>query len=321
MSTGAKAHFKLGLFTLVAIAAAFATALVLGARSLREDSFSYHTYFDESVQGLEVGAPVKYRGVGVGAVSKIGIAPDKRHVDVVYTLRIPELARLGLVERESDTEFPIPEDLRAQIGTQGITGVKLVDLDFFDSKTAPPPALPFEVAPRTIPAAPSLFKNLEASLTEAVKALPAVLDAATTAIERVDALLAELQDREVPSRVARVLDDAKGAIADVRVVLRHVDQAKIPASLVHTLEALQRSLAKMDSVLARVDGDQGLVESSKRATDAVGDLGREATTSAEDLSRTLRDVSEAAQSLRDLSEALGRDPDMLLKGRAAEAPR
>ncbi|MDF2698350.1 MAG: Paraquat-inducible protein, partial [Labilithrix sp.] len=64
-------HFKLGLFVLLAFAAVIATLITLGAWSMRKDSVQYHTYFNESVQGLDVGAPVKFRGVTIGFVSGI----------------------------------------------------------------------------------------------------------------------------------------------------------------------------------------------------------------------------------------------------------
>lgn len=128
--------------------------------------------------------------------------------------------------------------------------------------------------------------------------------------------MADFQTRNLPARVAKVVDEASAAVADLRGVLRDVDKAKLPEALVATLEGLSRSLAKVDTILDQVQGDEGLIGSSKRATDAVGDLGRDASGTTEELNRTLRDVGEAAQALRDLSDALERDPDMLLKGRS-----
>jgi len=65
-----------------------------------------------------------------------------------------------------------------------------------------------------------------------------------------------------------------------------------------------------------VGGDAGLVASTRRATDSIGDLGRRTVDSTGDLDRTLRDLDEAAAAIRALAESVDRDPDMLLKGRA-----
>ncbi|MGE5180688.1 MAG: MlaD family protein, partial [Acidobacteriota bacterium] len=80
-------HFKLGLLALVTAAMVIATGLALGLHSLSSDTDEYHSYFDESVQGLDLGAPVKYRGVRIGNVSEVAIAADRKHVDVVLSLR------------------------------------------------------------------------------------------------------------------------------------------------------------------------------------------------------------------------------------------
>lgn len=119
----------------MALAAAVVAALALGARSIGEESFRYHTYFDESVSGLDIGAPVKYRGVPVGAVAAIRIAPDRPpRGRRVHAAGAPELSRLGLVGEDGKGDFTIPSEVRAQLGSQGITGVKLINLDFFDRR-------------------------------------------------------------------------------------------------------------------------------------------------------------------------------------------
>ena len=71
-------HWKLGLFVVLGFVLALCTVVFLGARSLHKDSVSYKTYFDESVQGLEIGSPIKFRGVTIGNVSAIDIAPLAR---------------------------------------------------------------------------------------------------------------------------------------------------------------------------------------------------------------------------------------------------
>ena len=79
---------------------------------------------------------------------------------------------------------------------------------------------------------------------------------------------------------------------------------------------ISSTLVKLQKVLDRVDGERGLLASVQRATDSMGDLAGGARSVGPELSETLRDVREAAVTVRALLEALERDSDMLLKGRA-----
>ncbi|MEO5730037.1 MAG: MlaD family protein, partial [Byssovorax sp.] len=83
-------HWKLGLFVVVGVVLTLTTVAVLGARSLRKEVSRYVSYFDESVQGLEVGSPIKFRGVTIGTVGKIDVAVDHRHVEVTSDLGVAE---------------------------------------------------------------------------------------------------------------------------------------------------------------------------------------------------------------------------------------
>src|SRR5262249_57932091 len=75
-------QWKLGLFIVVTVAMGIAALFWLAQGRFRRDTFSAVAYFNESVQGLEVGSPLKFRGVPTGVVSDITIAPDRRHVQV-----------------------------------------------------------------------------------------------------------------------------------------------------------------------------------------------------------------------------------------------
>ncbi|HVH44946.1 MAG TPA: MlaD family protein, partial [Labilithrix sp.] len=230
-------HFKLGLFVILAIAAAITTAVALGAQSMRKETMKYHTYFNESVQGLEVGAPVKFRGVTLGFVSAIEIAPDHRHVDVASELDVEDIKRMGLAEigGRSKTRFNVPPDLRAQLGSQGITGVKFVAIDFFDPKTSPPPELPFSPPPEYIPAAPSMMKNLEDTITKAMDKLPELVDAVVGITQRVDRMVAQLEKDDVTGKASRTLTHADQVLTGLSAAIGHIDQARVGDKAAATL--------------------------------------------------------------------------------------
>ena len=96
MATTATNNWKLGLFVVVGVLTMVAALFWLGARRFQRTSFPAVSYFDESVQGLDVGSPVKFRGVTVGNVADITIAPDHRHVQVTSDVYVDALQRLGL---------------------------------------------------------------------------------------------------------------------------------------------------------------------------------------------------------------------------------
>lgn len=311
-------HFKLGLFVILAVACAVAVTVVLGARSMKKDTVKYYTYFNESVQGLEVGSPVKFRGVTIGYVSAIEIAPDHRHVEVVEELDVVDIERMKLSEEgvSGKARFRVPPDLRAQLGSQGITGVKFIAIDFFDPKTMPPPPLPFEVPLTYIPAAPSIFKSLEDTVTRAMDKLPELVDAVVAITGRVDRMVAQLEKDDVTGKAVTTLGHADQVLTDLHRTIGNFDQAALPSKAATTLEDVQKAVAKMNAVLDRVDGEDGLLASVRRTSDAFGNLGKGAGGTTRELDQTLREVREAAESIRVLTDSLERDPDMLLKGRA-----
>jgi len=313
-------NYKLGLFVIVGFAAAILSAVIFGAASMRKETVKYHTYFNESVQGLEQGSPVKFRGVTIGHVAEIEIAPDHRHVDVVSELDVADIKRLGLLEtgvgRTGKPKFAMPPDLRAQLGSQGITGVKFISIDFFDQKANPPPTLPFAAPERYIPAAPSMMKNLEDTITKAMDRLPEMVDAVVMIMGRVDRLLATLEKEDVSGKAAAALGHADEVLTTMHGAISRLDKANLGEKAGGTIEELHVAVTKMNKVIDRLDGEKGLLATAQHATEAFGEMGRNGHATQRDLEATLRDVSEAAEAIRSLVETLERDPDMLLKGKA-----
>ena len=109
-----KHYFFEGLFIIGFSVAAAIFAVWLGSTG-RHDDVLYRIHFPESVSGLTVGDPVKYRGVDVGTVKTIIIDPDN--------------SRLVLVEVSLRKETPVKTDTRASLALKGITGVIFIELN------------------------------------------------------------------------------------------------------------------------------------------------------------------------------------------------
>lgn len=315
-------HWKLGLFVVAGIVMALTTVAVLGARSIRKEVGRYVSYFDESVQGLEVGSPIKFRGVTIGTVGKIDIAPDHRHVEVTSDLVVSDLARLrlnvgeGPGKRDLGKKLQMATDLRVQLASAGLTGVKFLQLDFFAVDDNPPPVLPFDVPENYIPAASSTMKNIEDSLVRTMNRLPELADQLGGLLGKVDGILGEFQAKKVPDQLAALLADTNRTLAEARAKIEQVDTAKLSKGAERTLNNLNDAVTRMNTLLAHVDGEKGLLSSVVRASDAFGDTVRNADGIGGQAEDALQAVQEAAKSIHKLAESLEKDPDMLLKGRS-----
>jgi len=96
------------------LAVAVTAVIWLGMSDYFEKGRMYVSYFDESVQGLDKDSPVKYRGVAIGRVKSVGLAPDATLIEVVMT-----------IERDVKLET----DMFAQLKSVGITGIMFIEID------------------------------------------------------------------------------------------------------------------------------------------------------------------------------------------------
>jgi phospholipid/cholesterol/gamma-HCH transport system substrate-binding protein len=106
--------FMIGFFVIIGVSIGLIAIIWLGASKYFEKGGTYVTYFDESVQGLQKDSTVKYRGVDVGRVEKIRVAPDNALIEVVMKINLKgELQRSHI----------------AQLKPAGITGIVFIELD------------------------------------------------------------------------------------------------------------------------------------------------------------------------------------------------
>jgi phospholipid/cholesterol/gamma-HCH transport system substrate-binding protein len=183
-------YFFEGLFILVFGVAAAIFAVWLGSTG-RHDDVVYRIHFNDSVSGLTLGDPVKFRGIDVGTVKSMLIDPDN--------------SRLVLVDVRLRKETPVKTDTRASLAMKGITGVVFIELNGGD----PAAKYLLAVTPQdTIPEIPSEKTGLKAMLDE----LPKVVDK-FSAIED--------QIKKVVTTAGAVTDKVK---ADPSLLLRRPDK-------------------------------------------------------------------------------------------------
>ena len=309
-------RWKLGAFVVGSVLVGLAAAVVLTAQTMQVVTVTYASYFDEAVTGLEVGSPVRYRGVKIGKVSAIDVAPDRRHVEIIYSLGVKALNRLGLAgtSRGKETRILVPPDLRVQLASTGLTGTKYLQIDFFHTGGTAPPVLPFPIPENYIPAIPSTMKNLEDAVVRAVDMMPHLAEELGSMVARVNVILDDVDRRGLPKQMAATLDNTNQLVANVRSKLAQLRVAELSRDAAATLKGASVALAKMNRVLDRLDGNEGLFASVQRTSDSLGDVaGPRLGANIDD---TGRDLREAAVAVRQLVEALQRDPDMLIKGKA-----
>jgi ABC-type transporter Mla subunit MlaD len=333
MSTRTSA-LRVGLLLIVGVAAGLGLVLFL-TRSHVGDGVHYETYFNESVQGLDVGAPVKFRGVTLGQVTEIGLVTAAYMADQAVDARSPA-SRMVLVRwvidpkrmgRMPDEATAVGLGLRARLASQGITGLVYVELDFADPRRFPAEKVPWTPRDLYLPSMPSTYTQVQGAA---------------------QALAAKLQGIDIGKMAGvfqQVLDDLHGELSsgDTRHALADL------AALAHTLR-VNAEQADLPGLVAELKGlaetlrttvggkeTKGLLASSteaaQRLSTAAGRLpaliaALEATIRRADagtsdvqagLVPVLRDARAAAANLRETSETLRRYPASILLG--APPPR
>jgi paraquat-inducible protein B len=215
-----------------------------------------------------------------------------------------------------DARIAIPPDLRVQLGSSGITGVKFISIDFFAVKDNPVVPLPFPVPENYIPSAQSTMKNLEDSVVHAVDRFPEVADQIVRLFGKLGRILDDYDDKHLPEQARLTLNNANRAIDDLRGAVRGVEPAKLSTQAQETMANVNGTLGRTIAVLDRLQGQKGLIASAERASNAVGDMTHGAIGLGSELEETLRDVQAATAAIQRLGDELDRDPDMLLKGRS-----
>jgi paraquat-inducible protein B len=320
--------FKVGVFVVAGIALVIVAVLVLGGRNLFTRQVTFVLYFADSVNGLVVGSPVKFKGAPIGTVTRIQLALRESagpqvipvHIRLEEGLILSAAGQPVDIRQRPFVEAQIRQGLRASLELESfITGRLFVQFDYYTN--APPPVL----------------EQNEGGFME----LPTIstgLNEFLNSLERVD--LAGL-----PRRLNTVLDEVERLLQDAQV-------EAISQRLDHTLEAVEKlvespewkeaaqSVTRTSIETRRLVADlraevrpvaSGLTNATDKATETLVELRRtleelRGVAGADsplvgELNDTLTGFSDAARSIRLLAEYFNRNPHALLGGRKLPEPK
>lgn len=322
MMEGRGAFLRVGLLILVGIAALVGLVLFLAGDRLSGGK-QYESYFGESVQGLDVGTPIKYRGVTIGRITEIGLVAAEysaggafdvqaRIYRLVFVRYAIDPAKIGHLP---DADDAIRSGLRARLASQGITGLSYIELDFVNPILYPPELVPWHPKVTYLPSMPSTYTQVRDAAQELLdrfnkidieglsrSLLGLVEDVrqemktgeAHATLAQATALLATLQQTIQAADLPGVTADLKQTSAAARGVIEGKD--------IHVL------LANTSAAAARLPALIAALDATARRTDAgTADVQR-------DLLPLLRDMSATAANLRETTEALRRYPAGVLLG-------
>lgn len=222
-----KTKFSVGIFVFAGIIIAVFAIIWLGMSRFLEKGRFYVTYFNESVQGLDMDSPVKYRGVAIGRVDSIRVAPDSKLIEVVMKI---------------ESGQALDSDIVAQLKSVGITGSMFVELDRKkkgEPDRSPPLSFPSEYP--IVASKPSeisqLLKGLDDFLSQ-IKALDleGISDKIKGTLDSLNLSIADSDVKGISSRLKVTLDTLNQSIADAGIKKISTDMHAVAKRLRHIME-------------------------------------------------------------------------------------
>jgi phospholipid/cholesterol/gamma-HCH transport system substrate-binding protein len=293
-------YFAVGAFVLLVIAMGISFVFWYTDQQDRHTYQRYEIYFNGSVSGLTAGSPVRYLGVDVGKVVRIGIDPQQGN-------RVQVIADI-------ESSAPIDSRTRASLSLQGITGLLFIDLEQ-DPKVHSTADLAQGLHYPVIASGQSNIEALLANLPDLtehmvelvnrfnqvfsddnVKAFSATLENARQASTRLPDTIHGLQDLVVDVR--HTMQGVQGTTVDLRAVISQATpgiEAAV-ANIQKISDNLERTSERLDGFVA--ENQPGLSRFTKQ--------------SLPELEQLLRESRQAAREFRDLSRSLKANPSQLI---------
>ncbi len=337
-------YTKVGLFIIAAIVIAVVGVIVLGAGALFSKRILVETYFEQSVQGLDTGAPLKFRGVRIGKTEEVALVGKEYATEKSYVLVRASIARDAFKRKagavgKAYLRGEIDKGLRIRVGYQGLTGTAHLEMDYSDPALNPPLEIDWKPRYTYIPSTPSTITRIGVAIDRIMRNLEKInVEELLQHLERSVKSLSEIVSE---TNLGAIAEQAQRLLTEVRETNRTLNQILggpkikgVLADAAATLAATRRLTEGSEKPLEQILVAVGAASESIRDITAKLDSQAEGLPAAvADLRKILRrldgliateqqDVEEIIENLRlfsenmsEFSDNIKRSPSQLLLGK------
>jgi len=312
-------YIKLGLFILGGSALTVVALLFFGLGALRKDKIMLESYFDESVQGLDVGSPLKFKGVKIGSVERIRFVFNKyQNIKdlpfryVLVEMSLDQESALALKSREDLREAvrtEVENGLRVRIAPQGITGTGYLEMDYVNTRSNK--SLPIDWTPEYfyVPSSPSTMARLEETFENFSKLVRKIEESGVDqAVRNMSLLLETLRVAVKDANVSGLSGNVNDLITDLRKTNDHLQSMMGSRESKDALAHLRESLANIK--LSTDNLPQAIQDLRKLLREASNML----TSQRDEVQGILQQGKQAFENLNDLTGDVKRNPSRLFFG-------
>jgi ABC-type transporter Mla subunit MlaD len=314
-----KSYARLGFFLVVALAVLITSALFFIQRMKAREVIDMVTYTTDNVAGLDIGSPVRFRGVPVGRVTELRIDPRGSLIEVDFELFLDRLLAQGAnVERiKQQAATGSFSAFRAQTVANPVTGEAYLLVDI---PRNPTPAMTLSFTPSRVymPSTPSMIGTVQ-------DRLPALMDRAVATLQTLEHIVA---------RIPGSLDRGDRFFSNVERVIK---ESQLPAFSADSRRFFQTAASQMGQIASDLDralGPEGTLEnfvedthasinaanlaattaSTRDAMKSTSDAMNQTSLAADDLRRSLPAIRDALAQVRELARLLETQPESVVYG-------
>jgi paraquat-inducible protein B len=310
----------IGVFVVGAFALVLVAIIVVGSGSLFNKPVRFVCMFSGNVNGLRVGAPVKFRGVQIGTVEQIKLVlshdegqlrPGVKDNPIVVILGIDrdllkERGGTGLALSKEGFEAAISRGLSAQLEAESLlTGLLYIDVDLRPNEQPNFALVPGSGSVREVPTVPTTLEAIQQQATDAIAKLDKIdlnglVNSFTQAANSIKAMTADPALRRTLESLPQTIANLDKTLTSMRAAIENVNQEIDPMSVSFnkSSEELNATMKDTRATLAQLQG----------VLDADSPL-------AVNLNSALEQLTDTTRSIAELTDYLQRNPASLVRGK------
>ncbi len=302
--SGKRSKFLIGLFVITGLLIGAVAIIWVGASDLFMKGSTYVTYFDESVQGLQTDSAVKYRGVEIGKVESIKVAPDYKLIEVIMKINLA-----GDLQKQTF----------AQLRTTGITGIIFIELD----RIMPGTILDFQTVSFTTnyPIIPSRRSDISRFLADTDKIMQNIKEIDFKGISnQIKETTKAIETFLAGGRMGKIMNNLESVTVNldksIAKINKTVASGKIDGLLKDTSDVLSDARHLINSARQEIE-EMNLAQKTAKTQEILETLDKRTKSIALDLQDTAENLRVTSEYLQQLAEGLNNNPADLIFSRPA----